>query len=419
VGRSVSAIAPATVPTATAATPPRRHAHLDAVDLVRVLTIALVIGVHALAILPATATLGAFTIVFHTSREVFFLLTGFVLVHAYGRGAVRWRSFWRRRYVPVLAAYLAWSAVYFFVNDFQGRSLTSPSTLRDFATALLVGSAGYHLYFLLVSMQIYLLTPLLRRLLAWTRNHHVALLVACAGFQVLFTLAVQRGWTLGPVLTQWLHGPDAVLPSYLLFVVAGGVAAWHAEALLDWTRRHLAAATGISAVSVAATLGTYALQLHSGQSPTDAGAVFQPAVALESLGIAWGFLAAGLRWTARGTPLRRIVMAASDASFGIYLVHPLLLQGLAAVATSAGWLAAASAAPSWLVASVLLLLVLPATYLASGGLAALARRSPLSLALAGRPRLRSTARTIAPAHPRAAAATNQVALQEAAAQISA
>ncbi|HEV7679030.1 MAG TPA: acyltransferase [Candidatus Dormibacteraeota bacterium] len=413
---------PATTVAPATATAVHRRAHLDAVDLVRVLTIALVIGVHALAILPATQTLGALTIVLHTSREVFFLITGFVLMHGYGRGAVRWPTFWRRRFVPVLAAYLAWSAVYFFVNNFHGRSLTSSGTLADFDTSLLVGTAGYHLYFLLVSMQIYLLTPLLRRLLAATRNHHVALLVACGAFQLVFSLAVQRAWAPGPILTQWIDGPDAVLPSYLLFVVAGGVAAWHAEALLDWTRRHLSAVAGISGLSVAATLGTYALQLHSGQAPTDASAVFQPAVALESLGVAWGFLAAGLLWTAHRTPLRRLVMAASDASFGIYLVHPLLLQGLAVVATAAGWMAAAAAAPAWLVAPVMLLGVLPATYLVSGLFAALVRRTPLSLALAGRSRLRPRA---AAEHARARAtaarssshqAGNPLALHESAAQ---
>ena len=41
-----------------------------------------------------------------------------------------------------------------------------------FLVALVTGTASYHLYFLLVSMQLYLVFPLLRRLLRATAGRH-------------------------------------------------------------------------------------------------------------------------------------------------------------------------------------------------------------------------------------------------------
>jgi peptidoglycan/LPS O-acetylase OafA/YrhL len=375
---------------AVAATPRAQRVHIDAIDMVRVLTVALVVGVHALAIVPATAGTGAVTVMLHTSREVFFVLTAFVLIHAYGRGRVWWPTFWRRRSLVVLVPYLAWSIVYFLTSALQGQPLVPvPQAARSFGEQLLLGTAGYHLYFLLVSLQIYLTLPALRALLNITRRHHTLLFGACAVFQVLFSLAVQRGWPSTGLLSAWIHGPTAVLPSYLLYVVAGGVAAWHLDDLLRWTREHTTAVLAGTTASLGLAVVVYTLQMVVGhQPPSDASAVFQPVVVAESLGVAWAFLALGLLWTKHGQPLRHAVMTASDVSFGIYLSHPLLLQGLAAAASATGMLVALSSAATPLILLVLLGAVLPVAYLSCAAATALLRRTPLSLAFAGRPRLR-------------------------------
>ena len=72
-----------------------------------------VVGVHTLAWGggQVTLALGAVTTVFHTSRELFLLLTALVLTYNYGhRQRLNWLRFWRRRYWLVLPAYVTWSA---------------------------------------------------------------------------------------------------------------------------------------------------------------------------------------------------------------------------------------------------------------------------------------------------------------------
>ena len=93
--------------------------HLHYIDLVRVLTVALVIAVHLLGqeTVAPTVTAGALLAVGHVSREVFFLLTAFVLAYTYRSKPVRPLSFWRKRFLYVGLPYLAWSLIYFLADS--------------------------------------------------------------------------------------------------------------------------------------------------------------------------------------------------------------------------------------------------------------------------------------------------------------
>jgi len=353
--------------------------HLHYVDLVRVLTVGLVIGTHVLALTPVEPTVlfGALTIAFHVSREVFFLLTAFVLVYSTGRRQVRWPRFWRKRYLFVVVPYVTWTVLYFFANG-------GPFLGESFLTELLTGTARYHLYFLLVSMQIYLVFPLIRTLLRVTGKHHGVLVVASLGFQLVFSLAVQRQWTAGP-LSGWLRVPDPFLPSYLGYILIGAVAAWHRDQLIGWTRYYARQVLTGCVLVLAAAIGIYLAQVYAGgQPPLTASVVFQPAVTLASFAVAWAFLTLGLLWQESGRRGERVVRATSDASFGIYLLHPLVLQGVLLAATETGLLTLTPVVPNPVMLAVMILAFVPLLYLISGLLTAAIRRTPVSLALTGR-----------------------------------
>ncbi|MDQ0376184.1 acyltransferase [Amycolatopsis thermophila] len=357
-----------------------RGEHLHYVDLVRVLTVGLVIGLHVLALAPFApgVPIGALIIVFHVSREVFFLLTAFVLTHSTARRP-RWPEFWRRRYLFVVVPYLLWTVVYFLADG-------GPYSVVSFRTELLTGTARYHLYFLLVSMQIYLVWPVIRALIAATRRHHRALAAFAVAYQLVFSLAGQQQWTIG-ALSGWLRAPDAWLPSYLGYVLAGALAGAHREELVAWTRQHVRVVLGGCLAALALGAGVYLAQVYlGGQPPLVASTVFQPVVAVESFAVAWAFLALGLVWTERGTPWRGLVRATSDASFGVYLIHPLVLQYVLLGVTAAGF--TARPVPDAVALPALVLVVVPFVYLVSGLVTAAARRTPASLALTGRARRR-------------------------------
>ncbi|HEY2579325.1 MAG TPA: acyltransferase [Streptosporangiaceae bacterium] len=361
-----------------------RRPRIQGLDLFRVLVVAFVVGVHTLSQGTATSTpVGAFVTVFHTSRELFFLLTAFVLTYNYGRRQIRWLSFWRKRYAFVVPAYLAWSAIYFLFD--HPRLDPVSGALLHFGRDLLNGTARYQLYFLLVTMQVYLAFPLLRWLLRRTAGHHLALFAAACACQVALTLAIQHHLVTTGLAGAYLRNPDRWLPSYPLYVIGGGIAAWHFDRLAAFTRRHVKLALPAFAAGVGAGLASYFAEIVvAGQSPQTASAVFQPAVVAESLCFGWALLAVSLRWAGRGARHRRLVSAGADGSFGIFLAHPLVLQGLLALAGATGILAALRSAPVGLQLLALLGVALPLVYALSGVLVLVARRTPLSLPLTGR-----------------------------------
>jgi peptidoglycan/LPS O-acetylase OafA/YrhL len=366
--------------------PDRGPRHLDAVDVVRVLTIALVIGVHTLGALPQATGVatGAFVTVFHVSREVFVVLTTLVLVHVYGRRPVGWVTFWRRRYAFVAVPYATWTLIYLIAD---GQHLDPVSSfVVAFGRNLVLGASRYHLYFLLVTMQIYLCFPVIRWFLHVTRRHHAIVLAGCLVYQLLFTFAVHQQGTTAGILGAWLRGPDGVLPSYLLYVVAGGVAAWHLDMLLAAIRRYRGTLLACGAASIALGVAVYLAQVAGGQAPVMASAVFQPVVVVESAGVVATFFALGVTWADHGRPAGGLVTTISDASFGIYLAHPLLLEGLVAVAIATGLRSALVGLPVAVALALALVVVVPAVYAASALLTILARRGPFSMALTGRRR---------------------------------
>lgn len=135
--------------------------HLWQVDVVRLLTFGAVIAVHALAFTeqPSNRGVAGAMMLLQFGREVFFSITGFVLVYSMKDRPVRLRQFWPRRLLYVAVPYVAWTAIY------DGYSILGPQhaplSLTTFGQDLLYGGAMYHLYFLLVTLQLYLVFPLL------------------------------------------------------------------------------------------------------------------------------------------------------------------------------------------------------------------------------------------------------------------
>jgi hypothetical protein len=142
---------------------------------------------------------------------------------------------------------------------------------------------------------------------------------------------------------------------------------------------------------VVAGIGTYLIEIYGfGATPASASAVFQPVVVLEAFAFGWALLGGGLLWSDRGAPHRKFAAAGSASSFGIYLAHPLVLQGLLAVAgagylgADGGLLGAVRRAPSGLEVLALLFVAVPIVYAVAWLIASAARRTPFSLVLTGR-----------------------------------
>lgn len=368
-------------PTRTASGRPR---HLYEVDVLRILTFACVLGVHTTSHTMADDDLGlaGLLALLHFTRLVFFTLTAFVLVYSYAIRPKPMSVFWPKRFLLVGVPYLAWSFVYVasaWLLD-AGQRGDVPALVTTFATGVVTGTAKYHLYFLLVTMQVYLLLPAITWLVRRTRGHHVTVLVV----SLVVQLGIFACYKYFPSTDAWLHGTQKQFCfSYVFFIVSGAIAADHADRFLQFIRTHRRAVGWAFLAGMVLTLVVFVVQMATGDSPYAAGTPLQPVEAVWSTVVFVGFLAVGATWADRrvaGSRLAKVVDYASDRSFGIFLSHPLVI-----------WLLLYGSSPlealvprPWLTLVTYLLVVVLSVAITEAF-----RWTPLSVPLTGRPSLAS------------------------------
>jgi peptidoglycan/LPS O-acetylase OafA/YrhL len=357
-----------------------RAPHLYDVDIVRILTFLCVIAVHTTShtASPTDIGLGALLGLVHFTRNVFFSLSAFVLVYSYLSKPVSMKKFWPRRFLLVGVPYLVWSVIYFTASNVVAPKGTFLSAVLRLLQHIVTGTSWYHLYFLLVTMQVYLLVPVIVWAVKKTRGHHILMLAILAALQV----ALYWYYAYAPGEPGWLSTYAKVFFfSYLFFIMLGAVIADHAMQLLGWVRTHRRLIGFIVLGGGILTLVVFAFQHWViGYSLYKSGTPLQPIIILWSMVVGLGFLALGSYWAERrvpGTRFSRLVDVASDRSFGIFLSHPFVLWILLMI--GGGWVSNTIPDP-WRTLVSYVIVVAGAV-----GITEVMRRTPLSLAFTGRP----------------------------------
>lgn len=317
----------------------RGRPYLDELDRLRIITALSVVAVHVLAL---TAFLDAtplalliqngFVTAFHFTREVFMFVTAFALVYVYYGKPFSTRTFWKKRGIGVVFPYVVWSIIYLWVNLHPASPL---DFLQALFWALLRGNASYQLYYILLTIQFYILFPLFLLFLRRAGRHpwvtlgvSFALEVATLYVIYHYVQAAPLSGTIGSILNQYT---DSFVLVYQFYFVLGAMAALYLREIRDFLLRHGAWIVGGAVVALVALELHYVISLQIAHVSLDrAVAVLQPVMAFYSLAVI-----AFLYWFAyrRVVRLKQINSSRSqviwrtlsNASFGIYLVHPLFL----------------------------------------------------------------------------------------------
>jgi peptidoglycan/LPS O-acetylase OafA/YrhL len=379
---SAPAGAPAPAPveaTPAGGTAKPRRPHLYQVDVVRLLTFAAVIGVHSIAFTeqPANQAWAGVLMLLQFGREVFFALTGFVLVYSAGDRPLNAWTFWRKRFPLIAVPYLAWSGIYTLFHMFGPARvhLTGQKVLWDLAT----GNSEYHLYFLLVSMQLYLVFPLVLRFVRRTAGRPWPVLAIVGALNTAWFAWLQYGHAPTNWVGQLWPRAYELLPTYAVYVLIGCYAALHLERvdrIMTVRRRTM---IGIGAVCALIAELVFWAQV-GGRDPRVAAAVLQPAMALTSIAALIALYLTGAAWVERGRPGMAFMTKASDLSFAVYLAHPLVLELLLYEGLGNG----GQKVPAVLATA----LAMVGTAVGASLIAVVARETWWSLPLTGRPRRR-------------------------------
>jgi peptidoglycan/LPS O-acetylase OafA/YrhL len=379
-----------------------RNPYIYALDPIRVFTALSVLSVHVIgfsAVLNTSALgyavqLGAGSAL-HFTREVFMFTTAFVLVYTYAGSDFKLAAYLRKRGVTVLVPYLLWSVFYVAFTAWMGGVSLSPTRFAmTTLKAIPTGSASYQLYYILLTLQFYAIFPLLLRLLPWIRRH-VRLVLATSLALELVVLALDF------VFVENLHAPsvfppgwairiDSYLPSFVLtyqfYFILGAVAALHFDRVSAFLLAHGRAIVAAFALALGAYWFNFALSVWVGHNTADyAIAVLQPEMVPYSVVVLafLGYLAC--RWAPPARPGEapakprgaRTWHTLADATFGVYLVHPVFLTpALTYVAPTL---------PAALPIPVRVALILVPVAALSVGVSVLLLRTPGLSALVGRP----------------------------------
>ena len=354
-----------------------------------------VISTHALIYFsPLSTSLlasGLLTVT-HFSRDAFLFVSACMLAYSYrDQTTIHMSHYWKRRFVAVGLVYLVWSVIYFPIASMITTStfpyyrlplssIFSVAGLRHLLFALATGY--YHLYFLLVLLQFYVVFPYLFRFVRRHPRSHVPLVVGAALWQAVYPFAVRHGW-LGFVMSSKME--TRLVTSYLLYLLGGVVVAFYLEAFHDWVMRHGRALVAATVVAGAVPLVLDYLSRHYHSLPKDlvpGGDPFAALVIPYDVGaiVAVYLLGVYLVSPRRSSVTRAITKSGSEAAYGIYVSQIVWIIFLHRWAYEWGVLARVP----WLAVTVFAVVF---AYAAGWLFSALVARTPLARPLVGRARV--------------------------------
>lgn len=316
-----------------------RKPHLRQLDRLRIITALSVVAVHVLGNssfldqhFGSLVVQDMFVTSFHFTREVFMFVTALALVYVYYGKPFDTGRFWRRRALGVLLPYCAWSVIYVLAN-------VRPSSVGQFLwsslVAIVTGNASYQLYYIMLTLEFYIIFPWVLRILPLLARHLKTTLIVSFTLEVVFLFADHQLLPIASLsagantaISQFL---DRFVLVYQFYFVLGALAALHLPAIKAFMLRHGAWMVIAGFVSLIALEVNYLAQVApTSQAMARAVAVLQPMMAPYSLGaIAFLYwLALTLAESAsrrKAARTERVWHQLSDAAFGVYLVHPLFI----------------------------------------------------------------------------------------------
>lgn len=319
-----------------------RQERLPQLDIYRALAIMGVLHVHSTSFAAGEQALNSpyyywlnwINIFFKFGTPSFIFLSSFVLFYNYyGRPVTRSLigNFYRRRLKYILLPYMLASLGYYALTLYVNGELTQQplENLSSFTGALLSGSAYAHLYFVFISIQFYLLFPLLLKLLQSSR------------FWVKWAfplgLALQWGFILWNKVQLHIVEKGSLSISYLAYYMLGAYIAVHFEEIKPWlakpwkglgaTQKRLIILLFTAWLAAAFThVQLWYEARHFGRW-TDSlwyELLWNVHTMLSALVLLYAAF-----WICRRAPrgLVTVLTRMGELSFAIYLIHPLLLAG--------------------------------------------------------------------------------------------
>lgn len=318
--------------------------HLDEIQMTRAFAIFAVVLVHTTSTGVTQLATDSWSFMLYNiintagklGTPTFIMLSSFVLFYNYYDRQIDkalLQRFYTKRLKYILLPYLLFSILYFTVN----RGWQSPDAFANFLVQLATGKAHPHLYFVFISVQFYLVFPLILLLLQRSK--------AIAKNAFWIGIVLQWVWVILNKHYFQIEWKGSFALSYMSFYFIGAFLGIYYQQIksLEWVKR----GKGALILFYIICLVLYSGYMYTVRTGMYASVIQEKLPAFVHAYIAeftWAFytlfasvlLFVATHWIFKKMSpfVKSIWMEIGAVSFGIYLVHPLLLKMIRLVPVS-------------------------------------------------------------------------------------
>ncbi|EGA88288.1 acyltransferase 3 [Planococcus donghaensis MPA1U2] len=316
--------------------------HLDEVQYARVIALLGVFAVHSsstgLVSSPPESLpfiiYNFFNIAGKFGTPVFFFLSSFVLFYTYYPRKLSiglFGKFYKKRLLYILVPYVVFSVFYFLFKAYFYQIYTDPSQMgKEFLIDLVTGKAHSHLYFVFVSVQFYLMFPIILYLFqrfAVIRN-----------YAILIGFLIQWTWVLINSFYLQVPAKGSVALSYFLFYFFGAFLGVYYEKVAAWIGnwRKVWPFIALIVVSYVYMLYFYVTIYYEIRTNQWTGSTRTAEFAWSThafFAAALIFIVAHFMASWKLARMQKVITEIGAVSFGMYLIHPFFLMILERVIT--------------------------------------------------------------------------------------
>ncbi|OIU69795.1 acyltransferase [Rossellomorea aquimaris] len=242
---------------------------------------------------------------------MFAIISGFLLYNQAINRGFQLNRFVSSRFTKVVIPFLVWSFVYLLVIDYSFPWQENGREMGYFLTHFFLGDGYYHLYFMMVVVQFYVLFPFLQFLKS--KKSMIALTIL-AFFVNYFHL--RRPFETGNELVNIFIQDRSSLLFWIFFFMLGGLLVHYWDSIIKLVEENAKFCLMIAFMLLGA--GIYEYEVFGFYSSTRiANLIIMPIFFICIIGVY--FLMGNLE------KLRNQIIELGNLSMGIYLVHPLTL----------------------------------------------------------------------------------------------
>ncbi|WP_440117026.1 acyltransferase [Paenibacillus sp. QZ-Y1] len=292
------------------------------------------------------------TMIYHLTRfgtPTFVFLSGVLLFYHHSDAKPDYHRFIRKRFGDIYMPFVVWTLIYWlavriFTPEFW---LSGMPDFRSLVRELFLPQTGYHLWFVIMVFQFYILFPLLLAGAKFIQRHiekatrftpmqsvMTLILIAAAVYTLLMKWSYydMTGWTttLPQPWSSLLQYRSYSWVMYWFYFLLGAVCAWSVDSWRSWTTRALPWMIFLF-IGMYIWLGYDVLRGSGNVVNLNISTYLKPTtfiIIMAQMLMLYGFL---VLLRGKDTPFQRLLTWIGRYSFGGYLVHALVIYGIAYV----------------------------------------------------------------------------------------